>query len=194
MKHEITLEGVGFRLRPIRDEDASFVLKLRNNPELNRFLHATSQKLDDQLAWFASYYSRPNDYYFVVERLIDGIAEGVISLYDINEAIGEGEWGRWILREGSLAAIESTWLIYRFAFEILELNQVYCRTVADNQSVVSFHDSTGITDRKLLPDYFQLKGRTVDAVQHSIDRIGWAQIEPRLKQLSQLTARRLQRV
>jgi len=193
MRHDLTQEGAAFRLRPIGDADAALVLELRSNPELNRFLHATSPSLDDQLAWLARYYERPGDYYFVVERLQGGAAEGVISLYDIDAANHGGEWGRWILRPGSLAAVESAWLIYRCAFETLGLQEVYCRTVADNGPVVSFHDSCGIADRRVLPAHFDLGGRKVDAVEHRVVRSQWNELGPRLEKLARLTARRLQR-
>lgn len=191
MRHDIRLEGHAFRLRPITDADASFVLTLRNNPELNRFLHATSPSLDDQLDWLTRYYKRSNDYYFIVERLKEDVSEGVISIYDIEQSAQSGEWGRWILRPGSLAAVESAWLIYRCAFEILNLDEVYCRTVAENKAVVSFHDSCGITNKRLLHGHFDLKTARVDAVEHRVDRISWSRLEPRLNQLACLAGRRL---
>lgn len=193
MRHDLTLEGAAFRLRPIGDEDASLVLDLRQNPELNRFLHTTSPDLQDQLSWFAGYYERPNDYYFVIERMEGAVQEGVVSLYDIEVASRSGEWGRWILRPGSLAAVESAWLIYRCAFELLGLQEVYCRTIAENESVVSFHDSCGILDKRVLVGYFDLHGRKLDAVEHRVDKVAWQQLGGRLAQLVKHTARRLQR-
>lgn len=193
MRHNLILAGPAFRLRPIGDADAHLLLELRCNPYLNRFLHATSSSVEDQLAWLAGYYERPEDYYFVVERLETGTPEGVISVYDIDFDTGSGEWGRWILRPGSLAAVESAWLVYRCSFEQLELAQVYCRTVADNRPVVSFHDSCGIPQRRLLPGHFDLGGRRLDAVEHLMDRQSWAQIGPRLEKLAKLTSQRLRR-
>lgn len=191
MRHELTLEGAAYRLRPICDEDAAFVISLRNDPSLNRFLHKSSQNLEDQLAWLSSYYERNNDCYFVIERKNGGMPEGVISLYDIDYVSRSAEWGRWILRPGSSAAVESAWLIYRCAFEQLELQEVYCRTVAENKGVVSFHDSCGITKRSLLPSHFNLNGCNFDAVEHRVDQAGWALLGPRLKDLAQRIARRL---
>lgn len=152
------------------------------------YLHDTSQKLDDQLDWFARYYERPGDYYFVVERQDSGASEGVISLYNIDPEAACGEWGRWILRPGSLAAVESAWLIYRCAFEQLGLERVYCRTVADNKPVVSFHDSCGITDKRLLSGYFELGDKSADAVEHQITRQAWEVIGPQLENMAQQTA------
>ena len=193
MRDDLTLAGFAYRLRPIDDEDAPLVLELRGNTKLNRYLHATSQKLDDQLDWFARYYERPGDYYFVVERQDSGASEGVISLYNIDPEAACGEWGRWILRPGSLAAVESAWLIYRYAFEQLGLERVYCRTVADNKPVVSFHDSCGITDKRLLSGYFELGDKSADAVEHQITRQAWEAIGPQLENMARQTARIVQR-
>lgn len=193
MRHDLTVAGPAFRLRPITDADAPLVLELRSDTKRNRYLHPIPPRLDDQLAWFARYYERPGDYYFVVERQDSGAAEGVISLYDVNLKAGCGEWGRWILRPGSLAAVESAWLIYRCAFEQLGLKRVFCRTVADNVSVVSFHDSCGITEKRLLPSHFNLGGKPTDAVEHEVTREAWSAINLRLQKLAELAARKLRR-
>lgn len=191
MRHEISLDGPAFRIRPVCDSDAEFILRLRTNPILNRFLHSTSNIIDDQLGWLAAYYVRPDDYYFVIERRSSGRPEGVIAIYGIEKQEKCGEWGRWILLPHSLAAIESAMLIYRCAFEVLGLHFVYCRTVAANRSVVSFHDSCGICDRVLLPRYFDIGGERHDAIQHSIGLSQWPDMGMRLLKLATLTSRRL---
>ncbi len=188
------MEGYAFRLRPITDNDAAFVVELRSNPQLNRYLHAVSNRIEDQLAWLARYYECANAYYFVIERRTDGMPEGAIGLYDIDKTTGSGEWGRWILRPNSLAAVESAYLIYCTAFEQLGLSSVYCRTVSDNDKVVSFHDSCGITERRILPQHFELDGNRHDAIEHHVDLSSWTGIKPRLEKLTQLTARRVKRV
>lgn len=191
MRHELSLQGAAFRLRPVRDEDAGFIVGLRSDPELGRWLNPTSPRVEDQLSWLARYYERPGDYYFVIERLSTGAAEGLIGLYDVEG--GEAEWGRWLLKPGSLAAVESAALVYRCAFELLKLEAVCCRTLAANARVVSFHDSCGIPERRLLPGHVELRGERVDAVEHRLTRAAWPAIDFRLTALAQLTARRLQR-
>lgn len=191
MRHELQLSGTAFGLRPVRDEDAAFIVGLRSDPELARWLNPTSAKVEDQLAWLARYYERPGDCYFVIERLATGAAEGLIGIYDIER--GEAEWGRWLLKPGSLAAVESVALIYRCAFEQLGLDAVCCRTLADNERVVSFHDSCGIAERRRLPAHVELRGEPHDAIEHRLTREAWPAVDARLTQLAQLTARRLQR-
>lgn len=194
MRHELSIEGHAFRLRPITDADAALVVELRSNPELSRYLHPGSNSVEDQVAWLARYYEREGDYYFVLERRSNRMPEGVIAVYDIELSTKSGEWGRWVLKSRSLAAVESAYLIYRTAFELLGLDSVHSRTVADNDRVVSFHDSCGITARRLLPRHFELDGQRYDAIEHRVDLAIWAEIKPRLEKLSQQTAQKIDRV
>lgn len=196
MRHNFFVSGSAFRLRPVNDEDAEFIRDLRCDPGLNAFLHATNSTTQDQLDWLSSYYQRPNDYYFVVERIDNCAPEGIISLYEVElNTPKQAEWGRWILKSSSLAAVESAALIYKFGFEILDLESIYCRTVAANEKVVSFHDSCGIINRKILEHHFQLDSKArVNAVEHRLDKNLWPEISARLQRLSDLTALRLKRV
>src|SRR5690606_22322371 len=98
MRHDLSIEGQAFRLRPIGDADAALVVELRGNPEHNRYMHVEPNSVEAQLAWFQDYYRRAGDYYFVLERRHDNSAEGVISIYDVDPSGQIGEWGRWILR------------------------------------------------------------------------------------------------
>lgn len=191
MRHDIRLAGAAFGLRPVTTRDAEFIVTLRGDASLNAFINSTSPRVEDQLAWIERYEQRAGDYYFVIERLSDHAAEGLVGIYDI--ADGEGEWGRWILRSGSLAAVESAALIYRCAFELLGLEAVMCRTVAANVRVVSFHDSCGVAQRRVLPCHVELRGQRWDAVEHRLSREAWPAVDARLSRLAQLTARRIPR-
>lgn len=193
MRHDLVLEGAAFRLRPVGDADAAFIVGLRNDAALNRYLHPSAATIDEQLAWLASYYERRGDYYFVIERMAGNRAEGLIALYDIDEKNGSGYMGRWVIGKGSLAAIESAWLVYRVGFEMLDLKYIYTRTVAENEAVVSFHDSCNIVDRRVLPGYFHFGGRTYDAIEHRIYRAAWTSVSKEMEVSSKRLANRLLR-
>lgn len=193
MRHEHVVVGHALRLRPIQVDDAAFVLRLRCDPTLNRYLHATAPDLQAQRQWLAAYEARDGDCYFVIEALADGSPQGLIAVYDIDPATRCGEWGRWMLLPGSMAAIESAWLVYRLAFETLGLAEVYCRTVADNQAVVSFHDSCHIGRRRLLPAVFELAGQRFDAVEHRVAADAWPALSARLEPLARAMAKKVQR-
>lgn len=195
MRHELHIEGHAFRLRPIADRDAAFVVELRTNPRLNRYLHAGATQVDEQLTWLGRYYEREGDYYFVVERLDSGASEGLISIYDIDATALSGYWGRWVLKPNSLASVESVYLMFRMAFEQLRLRCVYSRTVGENEKVVSFHDSysCGKAERRLLPKHFQLGGRSLDGIEHRVSRASWGDMSPQLDELAKKIAERITR-
>jgi len=194
MRHEITVEGYAFRLRPLTIADAEFVVGLRTDPILSRFINPTSPYVEDQVAWTERYYQRPDDCSFICERL-SGQPEGMVSIYDIrdDEAYNgkTAEWGRWILRSGSPAALECAILVYRTAFEKLSLDSVYCRTVAANKSVVAFHTSTGLETRQILKDYVVLKDVLHDSIEQIMTKRHWWEIRPSLENKAQRLAKKL---
>jgi RimJ/RimL family protein N-acetyltransferase len=142
VKHSIKVEGEAFRLRPVSTDDAAFIIELRTDPELGKHLHATSPSVDDQIAWTRRYYQREGDWYFIVEQTSNGESHGAVAIYN-KAGDASAEWGRWILKRGSLAALESVSLVYDAGFDRLGLTLMYSRTEEANQPVVSFHTSLG---------------------------------------------------
>lgn len=192
MRHDINITGYAFKLRPIELSDAQLIVDLRTSqPERSRFLHPISSDVNSQEIYLKKYFDTPNDYYFVVERIKTQKPEGLIGIYDIEDRLGE--WGRWILDKNSLAAIESCFLIYKIGFSCLNLREMYCRTILNNQPVVSFHDSCDIPRHILLQDFFTLGSEKYDAVEHRINTKKWNSIQKILDFKSQQIAKRLNR-
>lgn len=190
MKHRYSLEGYGYRLRPVRFSDAQFIIDTRHeNEERNRYIHPTPLVLADQQDWLRRYMERDGDYYFVVEDRLDGTPQGLISFYDVEG--DRAEWGRWVIREGSLAAAESVLLIYRIAFEQAGLKELFCRTVQDNVRVVSFHTSIGEKTRCIIPDAYQLPSGLYNAVEQYAEKdYFYAAVAPLLERQAKMIFRR----
>lgn len=182
MKHDFELDGISHRLRPVTVDDAQFIFDLRSNPAISRFLHSGEESVVGQVDWIEEYFDRPNDYYFVIESLTRFEPVGTVGIYDVDVVDASAEWGRWIVLPGSLAALESAWLTYRCGFELLGLEELFCRTVAENEAVVSFHNSTGL-EGEPLPGHFDLGAGPVDAIEHRMSRESWSQVSPRLERL-----------
>jgi RimJ/RimL family protein N-acetyltransferase len=193
MRHEIRLQGYAFSLRPIELTDAPLIVSLRSDPDRTRFVHRVPLDTAAQEAYLASYFERDGDYYFVVERngADQGAAEGLIALYNLDPERRRAEWGRWVLRSGSLAAVESAWLIYRVGFDHLDLEQVYCHTVALNASVLSFHDKVGLARARRLEAFVELDGERHDVIEHVLDRAMWPDTSARLEDRAKRLASRL---
>lgn len=182
MKHELRITGRRFALRPVERGDAEFIVSLRSDPELGKYLHATSPHVADQVAWITAYEQRADDYYFVVtdERLQE--PAGTVGIYGV--ANRAAEWGRWLIKPGSLAAVESALLVFRIGFEQLGLDRLHCRTVAENAKVVSFHDSLGALRGPTLKQAVFLSQVGHDAIEHTVSRELWTALRPRLERLA----------
>jgi RimJ/RimL family protein N-acetyltransferase len=189
MLHDLCASGTVFGLRPVGHEDAEFIVALRAQSQRTQYIHRGATTVDAQRAWTDAYLARTGDYYFMVHRLADGRREGTISIYDLDADRRTAEWGRWVLAPDSLASIESVMLMYRVAFNVLHLSSVYSRTLAKNESVVSFHDSCGVprspTMRTLAVD-----GVACAAIEHRLARVEWPELERRLEPMIRRIARR----
>lgn len=193
MNHDIFLYGFAFGLRPVELADAEYMIEIRTKPELTEFLPPLCTDPEAQRAYLTDYFERDGDYYFVVERISNNHLEGNIAVYDVDTEKNCAEWGRWILDVGSRAAIEGAWLIYRVAFEILELEFVYCRTNVENTRTLSFHDSCGLDRDQILPNFIELNGKLCDAVEHRLTREKWPSVDADLRAKSELVSKVLSR-
>jgi len=180
MRHSYQLEGEAYRLRPIGDADADFIVALRGQDIRSRFLNRISLSVESQLEWLSAYYGRENDYYFVVEKKRDNTPEGLISLYDVDVRVGRAEWGRWIVAPASMAALESVTLLLDFAFTRLGLAEVYSNTIAGNAAVNSFHDGCGFRRGALQRGRFKIDDQVHDAIRHECTCDEWKEIKPHL--------------
>jgi RimJ/RimL family protein N-acetyltransferase len=186
LRHDLRLPGYAFRLRPVCEADAAYIVDLRRRA--GTFLNRGAQSEEAQLQWLAHYFERAGDYYFVVETS-DGVRrEGLVGVYDVCPAKREAEWGRWVLEPGSNGAVESALLVYRCAFEHLRLEGVRCRTLAANAAVVAFHDSCGLA-RTAEEAIVEHDGERCSAIEHVLTRTDWPLARERLDKLARRFAR-----
>lgn len=186
MRLAAPVSGHGLRLRSAGVEDAAFILGLRLDAALARFLGDTAPDLDAQRDWMRRQEAREGDYYFLIETLA-GRPVGTAGIYEINA--GSAEWGRWILQPGVQAAVGSALLVFEAAFAHLGLERVYSRTVEDNAQVVSFHDSCGLRRTGVEGGGVRLKGVLHNLVVHELTRAEWPAVRERLSPLARAAAR-----
>jgi RimJ/RimL family protein N-acetyltransferase len=179
VEHSISLTCVRFRLRPITLEDARFIVELRSDARLNRYLHEISPRVEDQVGWLERYFARADDYYFIIEDADSGERHGAIGIYDIEKKTSGAQWGRWVLKHGSIAALESVWLICEAGFSKLGLASVSSRTLVENPQVVSFHDSFGASRFAVLEDHFLVRGELKTAIEHRVTSADWPTLRAR---------------
>lgn len=193
MRHELRLRGHAYEIRPVEMADAEFMLRLRTDPELSRLIHPTSPRLKDQQAYLGRYFETPGDYYFIVVRSATGRQEGMLAIYDVDQARRQAEWGRWIMRQDSMGAPEAALLVYRAGFNLLGLNRIYCRTAAANRNVVAFHTSCGLETNHASRLTHNFGGTLYDAVEQVMTREKWAVAEAALDERARAVARLVNR-
>lgn len=184
MHHNFAIDGYCYRLRPVMLDDAQFIIDVRTESlERTKYIHATSSDISLQVQWLNNYFETHNDYYFTIENKFTGAPEGVISIYNIKD--NKGESGRWVIKQDSLAAVESWYLLYRIAFETLGLEEVFCYVIADNKPIVAFHKSVKQKIRGIITKFYTLDGIEYDSIEFYINKeYFFNDIQPRMEKIT----------
>ncbi|MBE2212919.1 MAG: GNAT family N-acetyltransferase [Opitutaceae bacterium] len=188
MHHTISAEGFGIRLRPVRMEDAPFIVWLRNLNHVKGRVGDSATTVESQRAWLAAYFDRPNDLYFLIET-IKGTPLGAYGIYDI--ADGSGESGRWAVRPLVPAAIPAVILGFDLGFGALGLKELRIRTVSTNQPVLSMNRKIGLRQIQVVPGETVIGGESVDIVHFRINASEWEQSRRRLSPLATLAEKQM---
>lgn len=99
LPEDFTLNRYGVYMRLVKVEDAEFIVKLRSNPVLGKYLHSTDDNIDQQKRWILDYKKRENaglEYYFIFYK--EDVACGVERIYNIT--LDSFTIGSWIFKKG----------------------------------------------------------------------------------------------
>jgi RimJ/RimL family protein N-acetyltransferase len=137
-------------LRLAEPSDAAFIVKLRSDAELGRYLSGGAVSVTDQVAWLEQYAAREaagSEAYFIIMH--EGAPKGTVRIYDFLEtASGPSfNWGSWIIvppRPKGLAKASALY-VYDHAFNALGLRRSHFEVLKENVAVIDFHLRTGAT-------------------------------------------------
>lgn len=183
MQHSVQLEGFGVRLRPVRAEDAPFIVWLRGLEHARGRIGDTTPDIAGQLAWLQAYFDRPGDYYFVIETE-RGIPVGTQGVYDLRGA--SAEVGRWVIRPGVQAAIPSYVLILDFAFKQVGLEELRATTIVSNRGMISLNRKVGFEQFRIEPHGRVINGQPVDIVHCVLRAETWFRSREALLPMAQV--------
>lgn len=118
------------------------IVALRNDPAVNRFIHHELLSQEEHEKWLMREAERRNSLNFVA--LVNGCFSGTASLYDI-EPLGKCQYGRVVMPNDGrrIFAVAVEFLCLSFAFEVLQVQEAYCRVIRENQDVHRFHLRNG---------------------------------------------------
>lgn len=140
MVTEKALEGRFVNLRPVEEEDAEFILRLRNNPEISKFLPPLDVTVDQQKNWIAKQRCDNDSYYFIIEDK-NNHPIGTISVYNI--CSDHAESGRFCSIGDSIQNSEASLLHCEFIFNRLSLDYLDIWVYKDNKPVLAFNKAFG---------------------------------------------------
>jgi RimJ/RimL family protein N-acetyltransferase len=167
----------GLRLRPVEQNDASFIIAQRRHPRAVPFLGDTSPDVAVQAHWIAAQRARADDAYWICENTA-GTPLGTIGIYDVQATAGE--WGRFVVRPGSKAAPGCLLLALTAAFGSMQLRDVVCTTVATNARAIHFYERAGLIRDPHYLDEVVLGGVPVTRVAHHVTTASWPQVQANL--------------
>jgi RimJ/RimL family protein N-acetyltransferase len=188
MRHDIHVEGFNLRLRPVRTEDAAFIVWLRNLDFVKGKVGDSAADVAGQEAWLKAYFERDGDYYFIVETL-GGISMGTHGIYDVNGT--SAEKGRHIMRSEVMAGLPNEMLMTDLAFNRLGLSELRSNHVSTNRNLFSLHRKCGFKQVGIKRAAQIIDGKPVDLVQYILTREDWSNVRDRLLPLAQLAGRQV---
>jgi RimJ/RimL family protein N-acetyltransferase len=183
VQHTIHAEGFGVRLRPVRMDDAAFIVWLRNLDHAKGRVGDSALTEVSQQAWLVTYFDRPGDYYFIIETL-DRLPVGAYGIYDVRGDSAES--GRWVIRPDAPAAIPSAMVAFDIAFGTLGLSELRVRTVSTNRNVLSLNRKFGFQQVLVEPGAQIIGGESVDMVHFLLPATDWPKVRERLLPLANL--------
>ena len=138
---DFSINRYGLHVRLVQEDDAEFILSLRTNEKLARFINATSADVSQQIEWTRIYKKREasgTDYYFVFEKP-QGTPVGVCRIYDVEP--GRFTTGSWLFSPSAPvgASILADIITREIAWELWPDAVQFFDVKKDNTTVNKYH-------------------------------------------------------
>ncbi len=140
---EFSLWRYGLYVRFVNESDAEFILKLRTDTKLGKYINATEPNISKQIEWIREYKQREStgtDYYFMFERPT-GNRLGVCRIYDIEK--DKFTIGSWIFSPSAPigSSILGDIITREIAYELFPNSTLLFDVRKDNINVIKYQES-----------------------------------------------------
>ena len=183
MKHVFHAEGFGVRVRPVRMDDAAFIVWLRHLDHAKGKLGDSAADVAGQEAWLKAYFDRDGDYYFIAETL-GGIPVGTHGIYDKTGTSAES--GRYIMRPEVPAALPTSIISFDLAFGPIGLKEVRATSIASNRPLHSYIRKLGFRQTRVETAGRIIGGNPVDMLHFILTPEDWVKGRERALPLAKL--------
>lgn len=159
----MNLYGKTIYLTLVEVNDAKFILSLRTNERLNKYLSPTENNIDNQKLWISKYKEREKEkkeFYFKTKDYENNDI-GVVRLYNIDMNENKATFGSFIMNEKhpKYAALESMILILYFAFFNLNIEKIELDVRINNLHAKNFYQRFGFKkiNENNLDEFYELE-------------------------------------
>jgi RimJ/RimL family protein N-acetyltransferase len=173
------LDGEFATLRELTESDAEITFHWRMS-ERAKFLSGNPGTIENQKAWINS---RPlNEFNFVILENLSQQPVGMLSLTKVDKFHLNAESSRFLIGDeerckGLPIAAESMLLLYKFAFEALELHRVYGYVSSENLQMIKWQSYMGMKHEGIWRDHIKSSnGSFVDAHLFGINKVEFESI------------------
>jgi RimJ/RimL family protein N-acetyltransferase len=149
MVYDDKIVGKYVYLKSAEINDAQFTLDLRQNSELTKYLPRLNISLEQQKDWIRSQREKVGDYFFVAWTNADKPI-GTVSIYNIEGETSES--GRLALIGDPIQNTEASYLLFKFAFDILGLKKVTGYIMDGNKRADRFNKLFGCSTGEVEQD------------------------------------------
>ena len=171
------LETKQLLLKPIEPEDLSFLLDLRWDNEITRYILHDPISMEDQKQWYEKIRKGNNValsvFYKESEDDVNPSIIGTIGLFDINMRHQRATLKSMRILpqyQGKNIGLEATNLIVDYGFNVLNLNKITCDLFEDNTARLKGLLKLGFKKEGGLEQHYFHQGRFKDAAIYSLLR------------------------
>ncbi|MEB9683301.1 hypothetical protein BK742_21010 [Bacillus thuringiensis serovar pingluonsis] len=143
-------------LREIVESDIESIRVWRNQNQIKKyFINADDISEEQQRKWFENYLVKTDDIMFMIEENIEfKSAIGTVALYNINQTTESAEFGRLMIghtpAQGKGFGKQAIILACTYAFEVLELSEVYLYVLCNNIKAIRMYLKLGFVVKDVI--------------------------------------------
>lgn len=137
----IEFKKFGLSFRTVMENDAAFILHLRNDTKLSKHINYVSSSLELQINWIKEYKKKEQEgkeFYFLTEDN-SGNSLGLNRIYNFKD--DSFEIGSWIFNRNLEISIPilSDLAVRDYGFEVLNFNNCHFNVNKENKPVLKYH-------------------------------------------------------
>ena len=138
------IQRYGLYGRLVNEKDVNFILSLRTDKELTKYIHPTDESREKQIEWIREYKKREKEgreYYFIYFYKENPV--GLNRVYNRSELYATS--GSWLCKPGieTWIPVATNFILNDIIFEILNIQLVVCDVRIGNKQVNKFHSLVG---------------------------------------------------